>query len=155
MKKSMKTIKGIGIVVIIYFLVGAAVKFYQTSHPKPDPLARFFPVGDCCSADKVLIDGVEEAHPNEVYRVQGDPVMPRHLQDREAVNLRKNWNRMIARDEAMQFRAGERVRVIEVHRHVKMHDPEIYYKNWSRVESLERPQEAPVWIFDRLLHPLQ
>lgn len=114
------------------------------------------PVADCCSADKVLLDGVEAAQPNGVYRVQGDAVMPRRLADRETVMLRKNWNGMIARDEAMQFRAGERVRVIEVQRHVRVRDSVgPYFQNWSRVQSLERPQEAPVWIFDQALHLAQ
>jgi hypothetical protein len=118
--------------------------------------SRPHPIAACCSAEKVLLDGVEAAQPNGVYRVQGDAVMPRRLADREAVMLRKNWNGMIARDEAMQFRAGERVRVIEVQRHVKRHDSVgPYYENWSRVQSLERPQEAPVWIFDTALHPAQ
>ena len=137
-------------VLTVMFLVAACNIGYRTWLRPP-------PKTDCCSAKKIVADGVNDTRPGETYRVQGDPVMPRRLEDREAANLLKNWNRLIAQNEAMQFHSGERVRVVEIRRHVQWDRSDTSgaeFNNWSRVQSLERPQEAPVWIFNGLLHPV-
>jgi hypothetical protein len=66
------------------------------------------------------------------------------FEDREAVR-----NNMLPKRKAVQFRDGERVKVLDKREHV-INDAG-GWMNWSRIQSLDRADLPAAWIIDQVL----